>query len=159
MRTTRGLVCPVWLVLVVLLSLLNAGAAVADSFTDIDTVFGYGMTYVPPADLTGWFFDSGAPALPVQTDPAQIWTSAANIATLKAWLSIVADLGDDSGSAAVDAAGWNVVLPAEILQDLMAQQAQETDGVPEASAAALLMGGLGLLAGYGATRRIRGGLP
>src|ERR1700678_3759120 len=39
-----------------------------------------------PADLAGWFLN---------INPADQWTSAANIATMESWLQIIVQLGDD----------------------------------------------------------------
>lgn len=73
--------------------------ASADSMGDLNsTVWGSGMSYVPPADLTGWFFNSDGPpasAFPAAPDPSLPWTSAANIATLNNWLGVAADPGDN----------------------------------------------------------------
>jgi hypothetical protein len=73
--------------------------ATANSINDLaSTVFGSGMTYVPPADLTGWFFNpEGLLPFPLAPDPSQPWTSPENIAALKDWLGVVSDLGGDPG--------------------------------------------------------------
>lgn len=154
MRITRGYVCPFWVAMLLICKLLNPGSALADDIKNIDdTVFGDGMTYVPPADLTGWFFDPSGPAAdPVQSDPSQIWTSVANIATLNEWLSIVAGLGDDSASASNGAVDGDALA---LTQTVGEQTTQGSEAAPEPLTAGLLIAGLALVAGYAAVRMRR----
>jgi hypothetical protein len=144
-------------------SLLTAGlvlvwptGGVADSIGDTDdTVFGSGMTYVPPADLTGWFFDSDAPpAFPVAPDPSQPWTSAANIATLNYWLGVVSDLGDDP--VALEQLYTAGMIDAPTAGALTYSQTQAENPVaPEPAGAALLGAGLLVIGIVAEARRRR----
>ncbi len=137
------------------LGLVWPPGAPADSVDDSDdTVFGSGMTYVPPADLTGWFFDPDAPAaFPVAPDPSQPWTSAANIATLNYWLGLVSDLGDDS--AALEQLYTAGMIDAPTAEALTYSQTEAEDpGAPEPAGFALLGGGL-LVIGIVAQERRR----
>jgi hypothetical protein len=159
MRRFWKLTAPVWVVGLVLVWLPGERIAVADDVSDTnDTVFGDGMIYVPPADLTGWFFNPDDPVALPPSDPSQIWTSPGNIATLNQWLQLATDLGDDPsvlqemyGFGMISAPNAAAVTAAE---EVVAQV--QNSGAPEPVGFALLAAGLlvmGVVAGM-RTRRM-----
>lgn len=97
MRNNRKGLRSGWWVGIVLPGLLCANRAAADTITDMEW---WSTTHtniqLPGSDLNGWFFSSDQPTpFPTEPDPSQIWSSAANIATVNYWLSLVMELGDD----------------------------------------------------------------
>jgi hypothetical protein len=106
------------------------------------------MTYVPPADLTGWFFNPDGPAAsPQAPDPSQPWTSQENIATLNAWLSVVSDFGNDPALGVIG------TVSGQLLADSLAPAGQA--GAPEPAVLALLSAGLIVLGAMAEVRRRR----
>jgi len=94
----------VWLAGVVLAWLLCAKVAAADQIVEIDWLNGpvstdgnnAGTVDLAASEMNGWFFSPDPePPFPTEPDPSQPWTSAANIATMDYWLSLVMELGDD----------------------------------------------------------------
>ena len=86
---------PVWLACVILAWLPGANLASADSIVDTS---GLGVSDtigdLPAPDLDGWFFSPDTElTFPTEPNPSQPWTSAANIATLDYWLSLVMEPG------------------------------------------------------------------
>ncbi len=148
MRRTWKLMATVWVPGLVLVWLLSGRIAVADETSTTsdtnNTVFGDGMTYVPPSDLTGWFFNPDGPAALTPSDPSLIWTSPANIATLNEWLQLATDLGDDpSVLQEMDGLGMIGVPTAAAVtaaEQLVTQA--ENPGAPEPAGLALLAAGL-----------------
>jgi len=145
----------------VLVGLPGGRNAAADETSDTkDTVFGDGMTYIPPSDLTGWFFSPDDPAALQPSDPSQIWTSPENIATLNQWLQLATDLGGDS-SVLQEMYGFGMISAPNAAamtagEELVAQV--ENAEVPEPAGFALLTGGLlvmGAAAGIRTWRRRR----
>ena len=125
-------------------SLLFAQAASADSIT-----IPAGQTLTTSDDsgdvspqLNGWFSNiDSPPAVPVAPDPSQAWTSAANIATMNYWLSVVAELGDDP-SLINELYGLGMIDSAQVTQF----ETGTASSTPEPVTWALLAGGLVLLA-------------
>lgn len=152
MRRFRKLLILLWTVGLVL---MWPRQAPADSLSDLeDSVWGSGMPYVPPSDLTGWFFDPDtAAAFPEAPDPSQPWTSPANIATLNYWLSLVTDMGDPT--AMLDQVYLAGMIDAPTVQAL--DQAETQAGAPEPAGLGLLAAGLLAMGAIVAarTRRLR----
>jgi hypothetical protein len=99
-----------------------------------------------PADLAGWFLN---------INPADQWTSAANIATMESWLQIVVDLGDDP-SLLSELNGLGMIDPAATIG---ANSVEAPAPVPEPATlnlmGSVLLGGALLLFGLDAVRRVR----
>jgi len=152
-----------WLAGLVLGWLLFANAAAANTPNgDNDTAGGVsgiddGIGDLPASDLNGWFFnpDPDLP-FPAEPDPAQPWTSPANIETMNYWLTLVMDLGDDPALLSqlyeLGMIGSPNLTPAQISQLILSNDqliASETTGsVPEPAALGLLGGGLTLMGLY-----------
>jgi hypothetical protein len=100
-----------------------------------------------PADLAGWFLN---------VNPADQWTSAANIATMESWLQIIVQLGDDP-SLLSELNGLGMIDPGAITIGSNVVEAQAV--VPEPATLNLmgsaLLGGALLLLGLDAARRVR----
>jgi hypothetical protein len=145
----------VWLAGLVLglLLLANAVAARADSDT-AGNVSGIddGIADLPASDLNGWFFNPD-PDFPAEPDPAQPWTSAANIETMNYWLTLVMDLGDNPALLEqlyeLGMIGSPDLTSAQISQLILSNDQvialETTSNVPEPASLALLGGGLALL--------------
>jgi len=114
------------------------------------------MTYVPPADLTGWFFNPGNPAaFPQAADASQQWTSPENVATLNYWLSVVSDIGGDPAVTGAISA-----VSGQAFNGSLAPAGEA--GAPEPAVPALLAAGLlvlGAMAEVMRRRRIRRRYP
>jgi hypothetical protein len=165
----RGLLTAVWLAALALMWLLGANAAVADegaegSVPAIDD----GIGDLPGSDLNGWFFNP-EPEFPFLAPPdafsaenGQPWTSAANLATIDYWLSLVEELGDDPsllqqlyGLGMIDSPVLTPVQISQVIESNMQLISQENPGgVPEPVTWALLGGGLTFIGLY-AVRRAR----
>ena len=137
------------LTVVLVTAVLWPCTATANSIAGLDsTVFGYGMTYVPPADLTGWFFNpDGPPPFSLPPDPSQPWTSPENIATLNYWLGVVSDLGADPATLE-HASGTGITNLAQ-----NGPPSAQDAGAPEPAAWELFPAGLLLI---GAIEELRG---
>ena len=100
-----------------------------------------------PADLAGWFLN---------INPADQWTSAANIATMESWLQIIVQLGDDP-SLLSELNGLGMIDPGAITTE--SNFAEAPAFVPEPATLNLmgsaLLGGALLLFGLDAVRRVR----
>jgi hypothetical protein len=99
-----------------------------------------------PADLAGWFLN---------VNPADQWTSAANIATMESWLQIIVQLGDDPNLLS-DLNGLGMIDPAAVIGS---NSVEAPAFVPEPGTLNLmgsaLLGGVLLLFGLDAVRRVR----
>jgi hypothetical protein len=161
----------VWLVAFVLACLPCASAAWADDTvgsTDGVSVIDDGTGDLPPSELTGWFFPPSDPnqPFPPEPDPSQPWTSAANLATIDYWLSVVVELGNDP-SLLQQLYGWGMISSPDLTSTQISQlivtnqqlisQESSTSGVPEPMTMGLLGGGLAFLGLFaaGRARRIR----
>ena len=147
--------------------LVCSGVAAADWITTGgESTFDDGLGDLPPGGLTGWFFnpDAGLPS-PVETDPGQPWTSAANIETLNYWLSEVALLGDDP-SLLYELYGLGMITAPNVaglaatqteVNDLLEEYGGQPDpsGIPEPATASFLAGALVFLGIYAAIRTWR----
>jgi len=159
----------VWWAGIVLAWFLGPNVAAADSISGtVDTSApDDGTGDLPPADLSGWFFNLD-PQLPFPTEPdpsqpdlSQAWTSPENIATLNYWLNLVTQLGDDPSLLAQLYGLGMISSPdrAALMVSQVSNQESPSD-VPEPATRRLFMEGLALL-GLNATeraRRLRNGL-
>ena len=147
---------PQAIVVLVIICLAGARVATADQITadeipdTADSVWGSGMTYVPPSDLSSWFFDSSGPAALPESDPLQIWTSPVNIATLNEWLTLAEDLSGDPSllqemyaAGMIDASAVGGVAASRAPVDpAQGAQNQDSGGVREPMSLWLVAGGL-----------------
>jgi hypothetical protein len=164
LKNIRNSLRPVWFAGSVLIWLLGANLASADTISDTaDTsALDDGTGDLPLTDLSGWFFnlDPQLP-FPAEPDPSQSWTSPANIATLDYWLSVVSELGDDP-SLLAQLYGLGMINspdPAAVMVSEVSTEESPSD-VPEPGTPGLFIGGLALLGVYATqrARRLRNGL-
>jgi hypothetical protein len=145
---------PVWLAGILLAWLLGANVAAADEIIEIAglDVSIPGDLSTSASDLEGWFSngDTQQP-FPAELDPSQPWTSAANIATMDYWLSLVMELGNDP-SLLTELYGLGMITspdPATVgsANDVSQGLTQENlNDVSEPRTLGLFLGGLALLA-------------
>jgi hypothetical protein len=114
-----------------------------------------------PEGYSGWFNNSTGPLFPSQTDLSQPWTSAANIALMNSWLSIVT-AAEQSGDPAALAALVGLGMNQSAVDSLMTSQSlssstQQAPSAPEPALLGSLGGGLALLSIYAAVhlRKLR----
>jgi hypothetical protein len=106
------------------------------------------MIYVPPADLTGWFFNSdGFQPFPMDLDPSQPWTSADNLAALNYWLGVVPDFGQSP-----DGSGIGTPMDQALNDSLISA---DEAGAPEPPGWRLFLAGLLLIGAMAEIRRRR----
>jgi hypothetical protein len=105
-----------------------------------------------PGDYSGWFYTSTGPIFPSQTDLSQAWTSAANIALMNSWLSLVTaagQSGDPAALAALVGLGMNQsAVDSLVTSQSLSSTTQQAPSAPEPALLGLLGGGLALLCIY-----------
>lgn len=149
--------------------LLCANVAVADDGSPGVNmpVVDDGLGDLPGGGTNGWFFNPDDPPAPFPVEPpfgqpgfGQPWTSAANIATLNYWLSLVTESGDDPALLSELYGLGMISAPDQAAVSEALTSEEGRGGVPEPWTQGLLGGGLGLLGFYAAKRggRVRRGL-
>jgi len=138
-----------------------AASGNADSLTQTsDGNWAFSSSSSTSQEYGGWFFNGDNSFLyPAASDSSQPWTSASNLATMNAWLSLVtAAAGDPAALAALEGlgtTGWAMpTAPSNQLANLSSQQVAP-NGAPEPALLSLLGGGIVVL-GILTTLRIRG---
>jgi hypothetical protein len=172
-KTLHKRLRPVWLAGIALAWLLGAKVAAADEIIEIDgvdlTVSDGTVSDTTAADLDGWFSNGNTPLpFPAEPDPSQPWTSAANIATLDYWLSLVMELGDDPsllsqlyGLGMISSPDPATAPVSQVSQESLVSQVSQVSGqgteseVPEPVTLGLFLGGLSFLGLYAAERARR----
>ncbi len=116
-----------------------ASPAAADN-TGSDSGLNDGMGDVPPTDIVGWF---------VTFDPSNQWTTAANIATMEAWLTVAEEMAAGPvSSAQLDALGMDGSEAASLYQVVTSNSDTQQNPVPEPGTLGLLGASLAALALY-----------
>jgi len=108
-----------------------------------------------PEGYSGWFNNSTGPLFPSQTDLSQPWTSAANIALMNSWLSIVTaaeQSGDPAALAAFVGLGMNQSAVDSLVTSQSLSSTQQAPSAPEPALLGTLGGGLALLSIYAAVQ-------